>query len=230
MLKAVIVEDEEHGLINLKNKLKKYCPKVDVVGTCLTAENAIRTIKEKQPDLVFLDIHLGPVNGFDLLAELDPISFYLIITTDYSEYGIQAVKANAVDYLRKPISSKELVESVNKVTLRQSKTGGKLNRLAIPISDGYRLVSLEEILYIMGNNQRSIFVLFNGEKIDSPRVLKKIHQALEPHDFYRIHKSYIINIQYVESYHRGDGGFVIMSDNKQLPVAQGFKIPTIINL
>ncbi|MCI4667151.1 MAG: LytTR family DNA-binding domain-containing protein [Bacteroidia bacterium] len=229
-IKAVIVEDEENGLINLKNKLKKYCPQVEVIGTCLTAEEGIKTIRDLKPDLVFLDIQLGPVNGFDLLTELEPIGFHLIITTNHSDYGVEAVKANAVDYLKKPFTHTELVESVQKVIKRQSSLGDKPNRLAIPVSDGYRLVSLEEILYVSGANQRAVFTLFNGEEIDSPRLLGKITTALEKFEFHRIHRSFVVNIQYVESYSRTDGGYVIMSNGKRLPVAKGFNPPTIISI
>lgn len=229
---AVIVEDEENGVLNLVAKLNSYCPEVEIVGTCHTAEEGIRTIQKQKPDLVFLDIMLGPVNGFDMLVKLEHIDFELIITTDYNSYGIDAVKANALDYLLKPINTDELVQAVGVAASRKrakEQDAGK-PRIAIPITHGYRLVGLDEILYVEANDQRSIFHLFNREKVDTARVLGKVFLKLEQFNFCRIHRSFVINIDYVDKIIRKDGGYVVMSNGDQLRVAKGYDCPGLLLL
>ncbi|RMG57402.1 MAG: response regulator [Bacteroidetes bacterium] len=219
-LRTIIVEDEENGIKNLQAKLARNCPEVEVIATCLTAEEGSRAIRTHQPDLVFLDIHLGPLTGFDMLATLPRVDFQLIITTDHNEYGIQAIKAEAVDYLLKPISPKELVAAVQKVHARALQEGTPPTRVAIPVSDGYKLVGVDEILYIRASNQRCIFTLFSGKTIDSPRLLKEVCPKLEPLGIKRIHKSHAVNMDYVERFARNDKGYVVMSDGTQLRVSQ----------
>lgn len=218
-MKAIIVEDELPGLENLIAKLKLSCPFVEVVGTARTVPEAVSIIKAKQPDLVFLDIHLGPANGFDILDKLSHLSFQLIITTDHSEYGIKAVKAGAVDYLVKPFELGELSNAVDKAITQKTQHPDQNNRIAIPISDGYQLVALNEILYVKSNDKRTLFHLYNGKTIDSPRLLKVVIEKLKDFDFHRIHKSYVVNIHYIEKYTHHGGGYVIMSDGAELPAS-----------
>jgi len=230
IMKAIIVEDELPGQQNLIAKLKLSCPHVEVVGTARTVEDGVREIRTKQPDLVFLDIHLGPANGFEILDRLPHLSFHVIITTDHSTYGIKAVKAGAVDYLVKPFDIDELALAVDKVaqaTHAQPDTPKQSNRIAIPVSDGYKLVSVDEILYVRSNNQRTIFQLYSGKTIDSPRLLKEVFKKLEGFGFERIHRSHIVNMEYVDSFSRTDGGYVTMSDGERLDVSQQFPLPKI---
>ncbi|MEO0896682.1 MAG: LytTR family DNA-binding domain-containing protein [Bacteroidota bacterium] len=229
-LKTVIIDDEEIDVLNLESNLNKYCPGVEIIGTCLSEIEAARTITEKRPDLVFLNAHLGQDNGFDILARVQHIPFHLIITADHYKFGFQAIRANAIGYLRRPYNQKDLQESVRKVIRMQSDFMMKSNRIAVPVTDGYKFVSYEEILYVNGSNQRSIFHLFNGQQIDSPRVLKRIDYSLKTYGFYRIHKRHLVNLQYVENYSRTDGGYVIMSNGERLPVSQKFTPPNIISL
>lgn len=230
-LRAIIIEDEENGLLNLQAKLQRFCPAVEIAGTALTAEAGLKLIHSQKPDLVFLDIHLGPVNGFDLLTELTHIDFHLIITTDHPQYGIEAVRANAVDYLLKPIDSDELIAAVDKALERQrAQPETRPHRMAIPVSDGYRLVSLNAVLYIQGNNQRTLFHLSNGKTIDSPRLLKQVAAKLQELGFARIHKSFVVNLEHVEYISRTDGGYVKMSDGKLLRVSQDFYDDGTVNL
>ena len=226
-MKAIIVEDELHGLENLTAKLRLACPHVEFVGSARTAKDAVTEIKTKQPDLVFLDLHLGPANGFDILDELTYLSFQIIITTDHSEYGIQAVKAGATDYLIKPFDHKELSAAVEKAIIRKAKHPDQNNRIAIPVSEGHRLVALNEILYVKSNNQRTLFHLFNGKVLDSPRLLRQVIENLRDFDFHRIHRSYVVNRHYVEAMSNRDGGTVTMSDGAKLPVTHPIPFPKI---
>lgn len=221
---AVIVEDEQHGIDNLSEKLRRNCPQVEIVGICMNPIDAIRDIPQYQPDLIFLDINLGSLNGFDVLDRLRHISFEIIFTTDYNQYVIDAIRANALDYLLKPIDEKELVNAVFRAYDKIEAKPKQHARIPIPQSDGLRFIDVDEIIYCEANNTRTILHLFNKEKIHTPRVLKQIEEQLKPFNFLRIQRSFLINKDYLVEYHRTDGGYVIMSngDRLRVPKAQHY--------
>ena len=222
-MKAVIVEDEARGLENIQIKLKQFCPHVAVVGTARSVEDAVKEIRATLPDLVFLDIHLGPANGFGVIEQLPHLDFKVIITTDHQEYGIEAVKANVVDYLLKPIDPEELSQAVDKAFKLMASSPDQNGRIAIPVADGRRVISMNEILYVRANNKYSSIHLFSEKTIDCTKVLSEVEKSLMGHDFYRIHRSHLVNMEYVEQFSNHGGKHVVMSDGAQLNISDKFE-------
>jgi two-component system, LytTR family, response regulator len=220
-LTAIIVEDETLGLQNLQAKLGRNCPQVKVVAICQSGEEAIQAVQAHQPELLLLDIQLGSMTGFDVLARLRHLSFEVIFTTSYDEYAIEAIRANALDYLLKPIDESELVEAVNKAWQKRQERPAEVNRVSLPVQDGYRYVSLDEIEYCKADDKRSMVQLFSRQQITVTRPLSHLAEKLAPYPrFRRIHRSYLINLDYLESFSRRDGNHVIMSCGDRLPVTR----------
>lgn len=218
---AIIVEDEEPGIITLQEKLARNCPLVSIIGLCRNAYEAIEMIPAKKPDLVFLDINLGNLNGFDVLAHLEHFESEVIFTTSYNQYAIRAIRQNALDYLLKPIEDKELANAVLKAYDRlQKRPNQPSHKVAIPVTNGYRFLSVDEILYCEADDNRTIVHLYSNKTIRTSRTLKKVEELLAAYKFVRIHRAFLINRDYLEEYSRIDGGYVIMSNGKRLPVSR----------
>jgi two-component system LytT family response regulator len=231
---AVIVDDEPQGITLLQNLIKSYCPQLTLVGTADNAEKAYQLIKTTSPSIVLLDIEMPGDSGFQLLQKFSPVPFRVIFTTAHEKYAIHAIRFSAVDYLLKPISIAELKTAVAKAisepwTPLQS---GQINsiaagiqsqklseKIALPVQDGIRFETIDEIIYCKGSNNYTYFYLRNGDKILVSRTLKEYEQLLTEHHFFRVHQSYLINLNYVKRYIRGRGGYVVMENNAELPVS-----------
>ena len=228
-LTAVIVEDEDLGLKNLQDKIKRNCPQVNLVGICKTSLEAIRNIPIWKPELVFLDINLDNLNGFDVLDRLRYISFEIIFTTDYDQFVIDAIRANATDFLIKPINENDLVNAVHRVWEKTKQVPQTFSRITIPTTHGFKFVNIEEIIHCEADDNRTIFHLYNKQTLRTPRNLGHIEQQLQDFNFLRIHRSHLINKDYMEEFSRRDGGFVIMTNGDRLTVAKNkfslFKSP-----
>ena len=238
-IKAVIVDDEQHSLETTDIMVRKYCPNVLVIGLAGSAEQGITLIDALKPDLVFLDIAMPRMNGFEMLQHLSFRDFSLIFTTAYDEYAIRAFKVDAVDYLLKPIGPDELIKAVDKVrkimesarhfnqidTILQQMgaMGHQKRKLALPIEGRLAMLEYDIIIYCESDGNYTILHL-NGEKdLMVSRTLKDIENMLPHPPFLRIHNSYVININHVTQYIRGDGGDVILTNNIQLRVARSRK-------
>lgn len=219
-INAIIVEDEEPGIVALTEKLKRSCPMVEIIKICRSAYEAVEEIPKYQPELLFLDINLGSLNGFDVLSQIHQISFEVIFTTSYNQYAIDAIRKNALDYLLKPIDEKELARAVLKAQNRIRQKPAQSTRVAIPVTHGLRFIDVAEILYCEADDNRTIIHLFNRKKIRTSRVLSKIQEMLEGFSFIRIHRSYLINKEYLEEFNRTDGRHVIMHNGDRLPVSR----------
>ena len=218
-IKAIIVEDEKEGLNNIIHKIGKSCPNVEIIATCENGHDAVSAIDRLNPDLVFLDVRLGNMTGFDVLDRLQHIHFEVIFTTAYDEYAIQALKLNAIDYLLKPIKLKELEEAVEKVKI-QLDSKGAVKRISVPSGNGLRFIPVEEILYCKADDNYAEIHLQCGEKILVTKPLKYVAQRLPQDIFLRIHRSYIINLNAVKSFSRTSGGQVILNNGKELSITQ----------
>lgn len=223
-IKAVIVEDNQHEMDNLRWKIDNNCPLVEVIASCRTGEEAITTIHQLQPDLLFLDVELGTMSGFDVLAQVQHIRFETIFTTGHNEYAIRAIKANALDYLLKPVDNDELVLAVNKVWGRLDLPRNRPLRLAIPIQHSLRFLDLDAVAYCEADDKHAIFYLSDTRKgIVSKRPLKEFEDKLPSDQFFRIHRSYIVNRDHVHTFDRSSGAFVTLSTGKKLSVAPSKK-------
>lgn len=222
-LKAVIVEDNKSELENLAWKLEKNCPQIDIIARCRSGEEAVQTIHQLRPDVLFLDIQLGTMTGFDVLDRLQHIHFEVIFTTGHNEYAIQAINAlhnKPVYYLLKPIKQTELVTAVNKVWKLIGSAPAPVNRLAAPIQQQLHLLELDDIAYCESANNQTIFHFGNRrEDMLIKKTLRHYEKELPPRQFFRIHRSYIVNRDYIAIYDRSSGGFVRMKSGKKLSIS-----------
>ena len=228
MIKVVIVDDEEFCVEVLETLILTHFSALTIVGAFTDPKKALESIPHLEPDLVFLDINMPRINGFELLDRLMPFSFRVIFTTAYDSYAIKALKYGAIDYLMKPISGEDLKETLSKsVSLFSTQNEGpKLipssvykKRISIVNNDGMLFQPIDEIAYCEADNSYTYFHLLNGKKIVASKTLKDFESILDGHQFYRIHNSYLVNLNHVEMYIRADGGSVVVNGMK-LPVSR----------
>ncbi len=241
MLNTIIVEDEPRAMSLLLKYLAKYCPTVNIIGTATDANEAYEIINIHKPQLLFLDIEISndesPETSFDLLARLPKYHYEVIFVTAFNHYALQAIKFHALDYLLKPIDIDELEKAVKLAEqkllspvsnpqlldlinhLQNPKQKNK--RIWIPMSDGLQAVDINDILYIEASGRYSYLHLNSASKILSTRNLKIYISLLEEHpQFAQIHRSYLINTNYISKYISTDGGFVQMSNQTELPISR----------
>ena len=239
MIKALIIDDEMHCRKTLAMMLKEYCPEVQVMEECNDAETGIKAIEKHKPDLVFLDIEMPGVNGFEMLEQLTEIPFAVVFTTSHDQYAVKAFRFYALDYLLKPVEPKELIASVHKVQTQKQLPSAEqfqmlLNKLGsredvfpkipIPTADGFELVPIDEVLFCEAHDNYTYFSLRNKRKIVACRMLREVEEQLSDFPFFvRVHHSYIVNLKEVKKYVRGEGGYVIMSDESSVNVSRSRK-------
>jgi two-component system, LytTR family, response regulator len=239
MINAILIDDEAHCLDTLSMLIDDYCPDVKIIERCVSAAQGIAAIKEHQPELVFLDIEMPFMNGFELLEELKEISFSVIFTTGYDQYAIKAIRFSALDYLLKPINPKELVTAIHKVKtqhhapsteqlymlIEQIRHKDKvLSKIALPTIEGFALIPADQIIRCEANDNYTQFFLKNNNKITACRTLKDVEEQLQPFTlFMRVHHSYLVNLDEVVKYVRGDGGYLVMSDGSAVSVSRSRK-------
>lgn len=223
-LRAIIVDDELHGRENLKNLLEGYCPEIEVIATAESAVQAKVLVLEKDPDVVFLDINMPVLNGFDFLESLEQQNFLLVFVTAYEQYGIKAVKAHPVDYLLKPINIKELRQTVKQLVSRSkeiTKTQrGKSSKIMVPVAHGFKIMDCDHIIRFMADDCYTKIFTNDGKVITVSKTLKEFESIISAENFYRIHKSHLINLHYVKEFSKLDGGIVIMKDGSKLDLSR----------
>ncbi len=237
-IRAVIVEDENAAIATLENYLKRFCPQVDITGTAHNSKEAVKVLHELQPDLVFLDVEMPFGNAFDVLDACQDLQFETIFVTAFSEYSLKALNQSAAYYLLKPVSIEELVIAVHKV---QEQLANKqfINRhkiiiensrerkpekqqIILPTLEGFDVVKMEHIVRLKGNGNFTDVFMSDGSKKMVCRFLKHFTEIL-PLPFIRVHKSHIINIHFVQSYHKGSGGYVMLNDGTEVEVSAAYK-------
>lgn len=229
-LRAVLVEDEPSGMDNLRFKLQKNCPEVEIVAECFSGSEAIKAILRLLPDILFLDIRLGDMTGFDVLKAIRHPSYEIIFTTSYDEYAIEAIKNNALDYLVKPILEEELLEAVAKARLKllQSvaprqvveKPTSAFTRFGFPISTGIQFVDLDQVIYAKAEDNIALVYLKENKSIRLTKTLGWLEEELENSGFCRVHHSYLINLNHMTEYIRNEGGYVVMSNKKAVSISR----------
>ncbi|MBS1910840.1 MAG: response regulator transcription factor [Bacteroidetes bacterium] len=237
MIEAIIIDDERIGRETLRSLLEQCCPSVHVAGMADSVASGREMIEKCSPDLVFLDIEMPFVNGFELLATLPEKTFEVVFTTAYDQYALRAIKAAALDYLLKPIDRDELIAAVAKA---EQKLGGKRtlsqnievllanlrhaspehSKIALPTDDGLILVQMSDIIRCEADGNYTRFHLVRDEQILVSRTMKEFDTILGEKDFLRVHHSHLVNMAHVRKYLRGEGGFVIMSDSATIPVSR----------
>ena len=238
MIKAIIVDDEPYCCEALATLLQRYCPDVRVIDTCYNGETAIRAIEEDKPQLVFLDIEMPQMNGFQMLENLKEINFELIFTTSYDQYAIKAIRVSALDYLLKPIDREELQKAVRlaldrlqsplpqqmEILLQKlNHTSIGLHRIALPTMEGLQMIPAEMIVRVQSDSNYSILMLKSKQKIIVSRTLKELEEILDDYSFIRVHNSHLVNLNEVDKYVKGEGGYLLMSDGATVDVSRSRK-------
>jgi two-component system LytT family response regulator len=230
---AIILDDEIKGAKSLGTLIRDNCPAIYIASIETDALAALDKIKKLKPEILFLDIEMPGLNGFELLSELTVPLPKVIFTTAYDQYAVEAFRHNAIDYLLKPVIVEELMGSVNRVTERiraekalfekeQSSNSTHSRNIKIPIQcqDKVILVDTDHIVRLEADSNYTCIYLTNGNKISSAKTLHEYEEQLAAADFYRIHKTHLINIENVEKYVRGEEARVIMKDKSSLEISR----------
>jgi two-component system LytT family response regulator len=238
MIKAIIVDDEPYCCETIASLLEEYCHNIEVTGVYQNGADALSSILKQSPDLVFLDVEMPKLNGFEMLEKLPVINFDIIFTTSYDQYALKAIRFSAIDYLLKPIDREELQKAVQKVIHRSQRTitqqveilmqklhqpAKSIGKIALPTMEGLQMIPVDSIISCESDSNYTIVLLKAKKKIIVSSTLKEIEETLEDHSFARVHRSYLVNLNEVEKYVKGEGGYLIMSDGTMIDVSRNKK-------
>jgi len=236
MIRCVLIDDESNSLEMMEWLLKTYCPQVKIEAMCNAASKGIEAINKYKPDLVFLDIEMPHMNGFDMLEQFDKLFFDVVFCTAYDQFAIRAFKYSALNYLLKPVDPEDLKETIRRIEEKKTTPSKEqiellfqnikqtvkptAQRIALTTGDGMIFVPTSDILYCQAESNYTSVVLAGGKKIVVSKVLKEIDEALSGPDFFRVHNSYLININQISKFVRGDGGYVVMQDGATVSISR----------
>lgn len=236
MIRCILIDDEKNALEMMEWLLKTYCPGVEIVAMCNSAEQGIEAIHAHKPDVIFLDIEMPRMNGFDMLEQFDKLFFDVVFCTAYDQFAIKAFKYSALNYLLKPVDPDDLKATVARIEERKSiptKEQFELlmqnihqpvkttpQRIALTTGDGMIFVPTSDIIYCEAESNYTKVVLQGGKKIVVSKVLKDIDEALSGADFCRVHSSFLINVNRIKKYVRGDGGYLVMDDDANISISR----------
>ena len=232
--RAVLIDDEPAARKVLQVFIGEYCPNLHIVGEANGVQEGFRLIKEKNPDLVFLDVEMGDGQGFDLLDKFPKPSFKVIFTTAHDQFAVRAFKYYAVDYLLKPVDPEELQAAVKKVWEQQATTGllqllqamqqpqreQVFDKMALPSSDGITMMNVKDILRLESDAGYTTFHSNDGEKILVTRSIGEFEEVLPRQSFFRIHVSHLVNLNFVKKFLREDGGYALLENGEKVPIAR----------
>lgn len=237
MIRAILVDDEPYNIANLTALLNRYCPQVEIIGSETDSTRAIGFIKELRPDLLFLDIQMPRKTGFDILEAIGFSDLAIVFVTAYDNYGIQALRVSAVDYLLKPIDIDQLKKAVarveqrltlqrknenldNLLSLLQNRHHIENHRIAIAATGETRFVYVREILHCESDNSYTFIYLENGEKLLSSQPMHHYESVLTSYGFIRTHQSHLVNKFFIKSIIKKDGQFALLSNGTQIPISR----------
>lgn len=236
MIRCILIDDEKNSLEMMEWLLKTYCPDVKIEAMCNAAVDGIAAIHKLKPDVVFLDIEMPHMNGFDMLEQFDKLFFDVVFCTAYDQFAIRAFKYSALNYLLKPVDPEDLKETIRRIeekktapsreqidllfqTIRQT-ARPTAQRIALTTADGLIFVPTSDIVYCQAESNYTSVILTGGKKIVVSKVLKDIDEALSGPDFFRIHNSYLVNLNHITRFVRGDGGYVVMQDGATVGISR----------
>ncbi len=240
MISAVIVDDEKNNIDNIVGLIQKLDLLITIVGTSTNADDAIDIIVANNPDLLFLDIQMPGKNGFDVLKALPHYQFEVVFVTAFDQYGIQAVKFSAIDYLLKPINPDELKVAVRKVEAKlnkkkenlqienlmeliRDKDAKKEHKLALASTKEIRFVYTSEIIRCESSNAYTEFFLADGKSIVVSRPIFEYEELLASYDFIRCHQSHLVNKKFIKSFIKEDSGYLLLDDGARIPISRNKK-------
>lgn len=236
-MRTIIIDDEKKNITHLKGLLTSHCKQVEIIGEAANVAEGLEMIADLNPELVFLDIQMPGKSGFDMLAALGEYSFEVIFVTGYDQYGIQAVKFSALDYLLKPVAIAELVKAIAKATLMNQKkqtheqitnllsvlnnTQKQSHRIALPLMKELRFVNPDDIIRCESANNYTHFYLQGGEKLLLSKGIYEYDEMLKDYDFIRCHQSHLVNRKLIKSLVKDDTIFeLLMTDGSRIPVSR----------
>jgi two-component system LytT family response regulator len=239
MIKAIIIDDEAHCIDTLSMQLQEYCPEISLVASCRSAKDGMDAIISLHPGVVFLDIEMPVMNGFQMLEKLKGFAPSVVFTTSFDQYALKAIRFSALDYLLKPVDPKELIAAVHKIQSRSTQPLPEqfdmlfnrlqhrvsiFNKIAIPTTEGYELLNSADIIYCEADDNYTRFFMKDKRKITATLALKEVEEQLqEISHFARVHHSYLVNMNAVTRYVRGEGGYLVMSDGSNVNVSRSRK-------
>jgi two-component system LytT family response regulator len=230
-LRAILVDDEKHSLETTSILIRKFCSDVEIIAELNQPVEAVEVINREEPDLLFLDISMPQMNGFELLNVLTYKDADVIFTTAYDEYALEGFKHGATHYLVKPIEASDLVESVQRVKRKRTEqkqlshaTGGLKPKIPISSLNGIELIEVEQIIRCESDGNYTTIVLLQ-RKVTVSKTLKEIEKQLADFPyFFRLHNSHLVNLNHVAKYIRGEGGSVVLTNNEEIGVSRSKKL------
>jgi two-component system LytT family response regulator len=238
MIKAIIVDDEPYCCETLEIMIGNFCRIISVEAICHSGAEALEALDKFSPQLVFLDIEMPYMNGFEFLEKVHFINFGLIFTTSYDQYAIKAIRFSALDYLLKPIDREELIQAVAKVSRSlQSPTELQLEllfqkfnmpknpikKIALPTMEGLQMIEIDSIISCSSDSNYTNFYLKNNKKLTASRTMKDVEELLSDYSFLRVHNSFLVNLNEIQKYLKGEGGYLVMSDGTNIDVSRSRK-------
>ncbi|WP_128544546.1 LytR/AlgR family response regulator transcription factor [Larkinella soli] len=236
MIQALIIDDEVDGRETLRTALESYCPQVRLLTVCDHPVQGLEAIRSLKPDLVFLDIQMPQLSGFDLLQQVAPVDFEVIFVTAHDRYAIRAIRFSALDYLLKPIDVDDLLEAVRRVEERRLGPGSahryqsvlnnmqyrsrRIEKLAVPTLEGIEFFETDDIIFCRAEGNYTLLYLKNNRKKLVSRNLKDFESLLCEPDFCRVHHSALISMRHIQKYVRGDGGYVLLTDGYHVDISR----------
>lgn len=233
--KVILVDDEHTALQNLKKKIENNSDNVDVVGAFQNPLEALKAINSQAPDILFLDIQMPQLNGFELLSKIDELTSQVIFSTAYGEYALDAIKKNAVDYILKPIDNTELKTAIKKAIINIERAQDDQNnnlvallnkiiesdhKLKVPTQKGISFIPQEDVIHLEGYDGYTKIHLASGKTITSSYNLGKFGEFLDE-NFFKCHKSHIVNIRAVRAFE--NEGYVVLGDDYRVPITKTYK-------
>lgn len=235
-IKTIIIDDEAHCIESLSLDLEKYCPDIEIVHKTASSKDGLTAIKKLKPDLVFLDIEMPWMNGFEMLELLHPFTFEVIFVTAFDSYAIDAFKVSAIDYLMKPVDKEDLIRSVEKVKQRLSSSvsdGEKIHamletffnsqqhkKIIFSERNKQQFVDPSQILYVKAESNYSQVFLEGQKSLTLSFTLKSIEEKLKDYEFLRVHHSYLVNMNKVTQYIKAEGGYLMVGENTMIPISR----------
>lgn len=239
MIKAILIDDEKFSIETLLWKIENYTPNIFVEATFTDPQEGLAYLKKNKIDLLFLDIEMPLLSGFELLQKIMPLDFDVIFTTAYDAYAIKAIKYSALDYLLKPVQEDELKAAVAKhqgknnhqllspqlevLLQNMNKENLEKRRIALATKESIELVYPKDIVLCKSENNYTYVYIEGKKKKLISKTLKDFEEILQDHSFFRTHQSYLINTQHIMEYVRKEGGYILMSNEIQVPVSRNKK-------
>lgn len=234
MIRAILVDDEVKGRQFLRQLCEKYTPQIKIVGEASNATEAMELFDLEKPDLVFLDIEMPDISGIEMLRQMHEIPFEVVFVSAFNRYAVEAFRLGAVDYLLKPANPADLQQAIERVEKNLSQKladrpnvkaltqtfGQAFTKVTVPTLNGYEFIDFEEIIFLQSDNNYTTLHLTNGKKVVASKGLGDFEELLEAYRFFRVHKSFLINLAHIRKYIRGDGGTVVMGDGTEIDVSR----------